>query len=1583
MTKVFEVRGDVDINTKEAERALDRMARSTRAFGDSMLQADRISVSLTRRLRSGFTTGMIASLKRDEGGFLALGNAIQVAGAGLRKIENESVLTLRAFQRFQRGSAALQTILGTLVGSIGALSGGFLSLIGILGQAAFAFVGVGSAVVSVVAGFAVARIAMSGVGRAVSQLWNGQNQYNRALRDARKELKDLRFDLEGAVLSEKEAAIELEKARTQLAMAQDLPPDNMVRREAELAYQRADLNYRRAKSRVNDLQDTIKRGGNAAGRAANADPFRNLTKSQIAFTKYLVTLKPQLQALKEASAASFLPPLQTAIETIVNTTFPTLMKGFDVLGGAMGYAANEFANIFKQEGNIDALRVFFENSASNMRLLGESSGRFMAGFLNMLKAAQPLTERFISWVDNVSRKFETLATSSSFSDFLSLAGYVASQIGLVFSSFSEGIGNIMKANFLPNGGGAGQVLLDWLKGIARGFEKFTGSETFATWLKDTTVNATVMLSVIGDFLNIFVQLADRPEVKQFWTTLQGAIPSITKMLMDGLKAGPSFAALIVSVTKLMAIFSDAEGLIIFFDTLRGITDFFVELLAPMKPFLDAIGRVHFWILAVTGVMSMLTLGGVVIMAIFGQFAKILGRIGGILVGTVKWMTRFNLELAVGKPGIIGWGKALYNSIFGATAPTGKLKSAMDSLSDSFRRNKIVFREWLEGMKFLNEGPSRFSKFVNAVKIGFSALKATVMDAGLYIRTSLTDAIRKFRDVAGPALSNAKFAIYTTLIQKGRMISDLYNTRVVPAINKFRDIVVNKFNDARLAVYTTLLQKGRMVADLYNTRVVPAFRNFVASLSPQAIQMKMRFFAMGILMHIDLLDKRIIPAFMRIREGIRNSVLKIGIALSPQNIRLKMMGFTMGMLMHIDLLDKRIIPAFMRVRDGIKNAITQIGVALSPSNIQAKMSAIAESIRLGVARIGAAMSPENIRLKTLGFRIGMMMQIDLIDKRIIPAFIRLGTGIRRSLINMRLSLLQVSDVIRRNFADRLYLATERLQSFMTMVKFNIAVLGRMNEIVIGVVRDAFRRFRTAVMQSTVMIKLHTAATKLAAAASQMWNGLTSKLSNVFRSVKDSLGGFINRMKQKTAAVQASTAAEIADTTAIKNKTKALTEQQAAAAAAAGARRGGAGMAIMGAGFAAQGLISGASEGGMTTGSALTTLGGAMMFIPGGMIAGLAVGIVGAIVQGFESAERKKREEEERIQAEKIEMQVEEATITANKLNEKKSEFASILGQKGMTAEKAIEILNTRQQAVTDAATKAGLTGTNRDALDQFRRLLLDQGISEKSAGFNQLITAGAGLAKTLSAYGDVDPQALLAPIMSTFKSEGVGGLTKYGQGRATDPTLNFVPGSGNTLVRLEGNTSIEAIADYRQDKIQDLAKNAGYLDRLMKATLPGTTSLTAFSKDIRGVTGEFGPLKANPNETVTVTKQVAYDIIGKALGTGAFDAWARANPVAAMKANPSYAASILGTANKPAVVSVKPAPGEIDKLRLITDNTKRTDETMRLFKSAIVDGKLRVEDVSKSDNVAPLLIAPPGASKEYKEWLAGVNAQLSASFAGGN
>ena len=650
MAKVGDAHIDVHADTKKAQDDIDKLSKRIQKagpglnrFGDYMSFADRAASSLSRRLKSGFSTGYAAAVARGENSFIQLGNALEVAGAGFKKIDNESTMALKKFQSLQRRAYSLQSALGAVAGGIGDLAGGFLAVVGVAGQAAYSLVAVGSALTSVVAGFIVTSFATKGVGRALGQLSNSQGNYNRTLRETRRELRDLRFDLEETVLSEQEAAIELEKARTELAMAQDLPPDNMVRREAELAFQRADLNYRKTKARLKDVQDEIKRGGRSAERLAAADPFKDLTKAQIAFTKYLFSIKPLMATLKEAASSSFLPPLTEAIQVLVAKLLPSLQRGFALLGGAMGKAAKSFADLITTPENIKLLDEFFKGSVPTLEAMGRVAGNTFGGILGLLKAAQPLTDRFVGWLEKVSKSFEETVKSPGYQEFLTLAGDVAASLGKVIGTFSDGIGNLMRATFAP--GGAGYVLIDWLQGIAQGFKDFTGSADFPKWLKYSTTNATVMLSVIGDFLGIFLDLAGAPQTREFFQILSKSIPDLTKIFMDGIKAAPAFAGLIVSITEMFALLSDSGALESFFTTLKVIVDMFNGLLKPLKPILDFIGTIHGFFLAISLSIGILSTGFMIFFALLGRIVKGFGQIFQGVSAVLNAMTRYNQTLA--------------------------------------------------------------------------------------------------------------------------------------------------------------------------------------------------------------------------------------------------------------------------------------------------------------------------------------------------------------------------------------------------------------------------------------------------------------------------------------------------------------------------------------------------------------------------------------------------------------------------------------------------------------------------------------------------------------------------------------------------------------------------------------------------------------------------------------------------------------------------------------------------------------------------------------------------------------------------
>jgi hypothetical protein len=71
---------------------------------------------------------------------------------------------------------------------------------------------------------------------------------------AKEKLQQLRFELEGAALSEARARLEFEKSRDQLQAVQDLPPNSRARQEAELAFAEAELNLRKAIDNNADLR---------------------------------------------------------------------------------------------------------------------------------------------------------------------------------------------------------------------------------------------------------------------------------------------------------------------------------------------------------------------------------------------------------------------------------------------------------------------------------------------------------------------------------------------------------------------------------------------------------------------------------------------------------------------------------------------------------------------------------------------------------------------------------------------------------------------------------------------------------------------------------------------------------------------------------------------------------------------------------------------------------------------------------------------------------------------------------------------------------------------------------------------------------------------------------------------------------------------------------------------------------------------------------------------------------------------------------------------------------------------------------
>lgn len=629
----------------------------------------------------------------------------------------------KAFATLQRAGMTLQTTLSVLVSGLGSIITAAVSLGASFAAAIPSVVALGSAFVSVGIGAIAAKLALGGVGQAVSKYLNAQKkgakdttaaqdrvddayrrfgevvesnkeailaankeiaestkdaeeaqrEYNLALEKANETIQQLGFDAEDAALAEKKAALELEKARETLQRAQDLPPNSRARKEAELAYAEAELNLRKAKDRNGDLakeQDRLAKTGpegveaviEASQRLADAnqkvldaedaknkkiiegarkeadakreieraerdlkkaqegggdDPFAGLTPSQRDFAEFIVSLQGKIKELKEAIAKEFLPKLEEAIKILTDgKAFEVFKTGLAGVGSALGDAAIEIANAIAKSENLDKLAKLFEDAATNIRTLGSIIGSAWGIALSVLNAAQPVTERFLKFLDAQGKKWDTYFNTEEgkrkLEEFFNTAGDVAAEIGQVFKEAFGALGVVIKANVGPGTGG--QFLLDWLEGSLKGFKEFgktvEGQKELKEFFLNSSKNAASALEAVGAFFKEILKAGADPNVGKAFDILKGGADAFGNILTKSNAAGPALAELTVNVIKIIDLLTDSGQMKTFFDTLNvaatvvrkilenDVVQAIAKVLGPITGFLLAFGLIKIILIAV-------------------------------------------------------------------------------------------------------------------------------------------------------------------------------------------------------------------------------------------------------------------------------------------------------------------------------------------------------------------------------------------------------------------------------------------------------------------------------------------------------------------------------------------------------------------------------------------------------------------------------------------------------------------------------------------------------------------------------------------------------------------------------------------------------------------------------------------------------------------------------------------------------------------------------------------------------------------------------------------------------------------------
>ena len=576
----------------------------------------------------------------------------------------QSVAAKEQFSSLTRAGYFLVPAITAVSGIIGLLGTGLISLVSIIGAAATpalitlagAFTAAGQAALTL-------RLAFSGVAKAVQagnkaskksvsntkaqqdaeeNLAKAYERLAKARDRAIEQIQQLGFDSEDAAISEKRAALELEKARETLARVSDLPPNSRARKEAELAFAEADLNYRRAIDRNNDLKkeeaknvELSKKGTDAvilgqenvidalrdvkkaeeavslakqgSGADAYADALSDLSEEAQSFVKYLVSIQSEFKKLKDAAGEKLFPQLEKAIDNLVKNLFPALRPLLTATGDVLGKVAIRISEVITSSENIKRLESIWKTNNKFINNLGTAVGNLYEGFLILLTAAKPLIDAFGEFLKNTTESWkETLKldeATGKLGERFKIAKGILSDLGTIFGNVFGGLKNLVKENVGP--GSAGEIFLNYFKDISLAFKNLEtiDGKPLKTFFADAAVNGTKLLSLLGNIIGGFITLADNPELGVFLDQL-GVVTdnfqAIGENISDSL---PSFGEFLITFSEFVKLVTDAGSIKIFFDTLTSVLktlnnilespvgQFFLKLSAAVLPFLLALGTI--------------------------------------------------------------------------------------------------------------------------------------------------------------------------------------------------------------------------------------------------------------------------------------------------------------------------------------------------------------------------------------------------------------------------------------------------------------------------------------------------------------------------------------------------------------------------------------------------------------------------------------------------------------------------------------------------------------------------------------------------------------------------------------------------------------------------------------------------------------------------------------------------------------------------------------------------------------------------------------------------------------------------------
>lgn len=788
--------------------------------------------ALTDRVESDIQRGFSGTVKsankagRDMGNALTRGlnrggktNRFTVLRDQLRDLYPEAEQASKSFSSLVRRGYVLQGALGALAGSLGALVGGLGAVAGAALSVVPAFIAVASAAITLKVATGVAKFALNGVGAAVADATDPTTALGGSVDDLAKSYKDLKFAAEEAALTEGSAALDLEKAREALLRTADLAPNSRARREAQQAFTEAELAYRRAISNREDLNNQVNKGVQGMG-AGIKDPFAGLTDSQRSFAEFLTFISPLQDDLRESAANGFLPILEEQLSRLINSgLFTVLEERFYDIGAASGEAFGNFNDVFLATDDLEDLDTVLRNMARDIPSFGTIFGNLFSGLLSSLIAADPLTRRFIEYLEDKTNAWasflDTQQANGELEEFFNQVGDNAAKFGSIFSNIFGSLGAIVAANFVPGSGG--YMILDWLEEVTQAWED-ADAIFLESYFQGAAQNFIDMGNAIGGAFETILRLGANPAVGEFWRILDSGSFQFQQLVQAAVETGPALADVLQTLTSIVASLADSSVPTTFFETLNFFLEGIDQMMIALKPIFDSfVGQ----IVAVSSALGLMfivltnigTIGVGFITRLVVQLGLVVPAAGGATAalvatgGTAKAVGASVVAAMAPLAPIIAIIAAVLIGVTAVVAVKGaRMEKATKGIAEGFEEAKSASDIWGEATKANSGYYANSIKSLDSMKDSMSRL-SLAQDDYTY-STFKTTAIADSFGAMGRALSNVAVTDLPKAQEQFKSFTaevGFSNEEIVTALNEmdeYKTSLIEQADQLKINVHTT-------------------------------------------------------------------------------------------------------------------------------------------------------------------------------------------------------------------------------------------------------------------------------------------------------------------------------------------------------------------------------------------------------------------------------------------------------------------------------------------------------------------------------------------------------------------------------------------------------------------------------------------------------------------------------------------------------------------------------------------------------------------------------------------------------------